>query len=161
MYLAANGHSVIIRWNPNEDHLLIESVLFRGLVCKNKCVAPSLLFSHLALSFFSVLHFSPLYFLAALVSFPSLFRFFFLVCSLSTGPQGRGDELITFCITGPSCHAGAVCLCLCVRVCVFVCVWEKDARNTCKCRSTLEQCNFFTLRSVWRQYLMMGCIHRF
>lgn len=67
----------------------------------------------IAVSSFYLLLPPPSFLLAPLVSFPSFIRplFPFLIFSLFPVPQRLGDELITFCITGPSCHTGAFCFC--------------------------------------------------
>lgn len=105
LYFSANGYSVITCWSPNEDHLLIYIVLSSG----HRSASPNVMGSlchFLILSLSSVLpplpHFHWSYFFSFIPS-----SFLSLIFSLLPVPQRLGDELITFCITGPSCHAGS------------------------------------------------------
>lgn len=109
LYFSANGYSVITCWSPNEDHLLIYIVLSAGLrpASSNvmRCLCRLLLLSlfplsHPSLPRFCWLHWSHFLFFARS---PLLFLIFFLFLV----PQRLRDELITFCIAGPSCHAGS------------------------------------------------------
>lgn len=105
LYFSVNGYSVITCWSPNEDHLLIYIVLSSG----HRSASPNVMGS---LCHFLILSLFPLTYSLSLIS-PGLIFFlsfslpFSLIFSLLPVPQKLGDELITFCITGPSCHAGS------------------------------------------------------
>lgn len=114
----------------------LESIWGRGSFTHPQCLLilglrysiPNVMSSHCC--FFHFTTFFPLYpsrpflsvfFLPLLLLYPSS------ICSLLfffTVPPRLGDELITFCIAGPSCHAGWVSLrvCACVRECVCACI---------------------------------------
>lgn len=105
LYFSVNGYSVITCWSPNEDHLLIYIVLSSG----HRSASPNVMGS---LCHFLILSLFRLTYSLSLIS-PGLIFFlsfslpFSLIFSLLPVPQRLGDELITFCITGPSCHAGS------------------------------------------------------